>query len=200
MGISLYNLAQQVTTKTGKGTWQENIQAVRNAYSFIVKREWYTAKGLDVNEINGAFIVSFKNQIPTFDSDLKQYYIEIPSTYLGLPQENGINSVAYMSELDVSFVMCNIATVGRLNSIKAGVMGGIQIFYVTNDSSGSMRMYFPRMNSQTALPIFLAFTLALDTYDIDAPLNIPADIQNDIVNMVIALYTPQQTPINEQIK
>ena len=199
--VSIYNLAQQITTKTGKGTWQEVEQAVRNAYSAVVKREWYTAKGLDINEINGAFIVSFKNQIPILDTELKQYYITIPSTYLGLPQENGINTVAYMSELDVSFVMCNIATVGRLNSIKAGVMGGIQLFYVANDGdNGSMRMYFPRMNNQTALPIFLAFTLALDTYDVDAPLNIPADIQNEIVNMVIALYTPQPTPINEQIK
>ena len=198
--ISLYNIAQQAQRKIEKASWQEILQATRNCYASVVKQEWYEAKGLDVNEIQGAFIVTFKNIKIQLDKDLNQYFIEIPSTYLGLPQENGINWVCFMTDLDNCFVMCNAGTIGRMNQIQAGVMGGDQLYYVVN-SDNSMRMYLPRMNNECCLkPILLRLTLALDTYNVDAPLNVPPNIQKQIVDMVVASFAPLSAPINENIK
>ena len=181
--ITLYNIAEQVKAKTGKGTWQEVIQEVRNAYSYIAKGIWFENKKNDVGEVDGAFVISFKNQQPKLDTDLNKYYVDISSTYLQLPQECGVVSVSYMSEIETNFVMVNSGSYGRLSRIKAGVMGGRQLYYVDN-----MKMFFPRMTNITSTPLMVRLALALDEVDVDAPLNISATIQESIVNLVVSKY------------
>lgn len=192
---SLNNITQQVQRQTRKGTWQEILKEVRKAYASAVKLMWYESKSQDIHEINGEFQIPFENQQPVLNPTNNRYYIDINTSYLGLPQESGIVSVAYMSAMDDYFVLCNAGTVGRMNEIQAGCMGGSQLYYTQND-----KMYFPRMNQSTALPINLILALGLDDYDVDAPINIPDNIQKTIVDMVVQVYTPVQQAINENIK
>jgi hypothetical protein len=201
MAISLFNLSQQVSLKTGKGMSQQVIQDVRNAYATCMKQLWFESKNLDVSEINGTFIFQFPNITPIYDTVLKQYYIEAPSSYIALPQENGINWICYMSEPDLCFVMCNAGTIGRLNQILAGVMGGQQLYYPMFDTLKNKQVFvFPRMTNATCNKIMIRLTLALDTVSTDAPLDIPPNVQDMIVTMVVAKYLPEQPVINEKIK
>ena len=195
MAISLYNLAQQSQKLTGKASWQEVIQATRNAYAYVVKGIWFENKKMDVGTIDGGFIISFPDQQPILDQTTSSYYINISSTYLQLPQESGIVSVSYMSSINTNFVLTNSGTVGRLSRIKAGVMGGRQLYYTDN-----MRMYFPRMNDATKLPVMVRLAVALDSVDVDSPLNISPNVQAQIVQMVVQLYNPTVQQVNENIK
>lgn len=193
MGVSLNNIAQQVQVQTNKGSWQEIRQSVREAYAFIVKSIWFENKKMDVGELNGNFIVTFTNQTPAIDPVINQYYVDISSTYLDLPQECGIISVCYMTEQNINFVRTNAGSYSRLSRITAGVMGGRQLYYVDN-----MKMYFPRMVQPK--DVMLRLALALDNIDVDAPLNVSPDIQKQIVDMVVAVWNPQVAQPNEKIR
>lgn len=195
MGISINNIAQQIQKKTGKGTPQEVRQDVRKSYATAVRNYWFENKKNDVGELDGALIIPFTDT-PILDTNLNYYYINLQSTYVQLPQECGIVRVCYVSEPDKDFILTNVANVGSLNSIKAGVMGGRQLYYTEG-----MRMYFPRMTATTNLPVISRFALALDNIDVDASLNISPDLQDIIVQMCIAKYNPPtEVPINEKIK
>ena len=193
MAVTLYQLSETIKKSVPKGSWQELINEVRKAYAFVVKAIWFENKKVDVGELDGAFVITFKNQTPVLDAVEGRYYIDLQSTYIQLPQESGIVSVCYMTEPNVNFVLTNAGTVGRLSRIKAGVMGGRELYYVDNK-----KMYFPRMRASK--DVMLRLGLALDNYDVDEPLNIPTNVQEQITQMVIAKYVPQVAPINEKIK
>jgi hypothetical protein len=193
---SLYNLAQQIQSKTGgKGTWQELISDVKKTYAFVVKQIWYENKGQGVGEVDGAFIIPFLNQQPIINTTTNTYYIDLLSSYVTLPQEGGVVSVSYMGSPNTNFVLTNAGSVGRLSNITAGVMGGRQLYYIEG-----MKMYFPRMNRATSLPLITRFAVALDNVDVDESLNIPPDVQEQIVNLCIQKYLPQAEMINQNIK
>jgi hypothetical protein len=192
---TLYNIATQVQRLTNKGSWQEILQSVRNNYAFVVKGIWFENKKMDVGTIDGGFIISFPDQQPIKDIITNKYYVNISSTYLQLPQESGIVSVSYMSEPDTNFVLTNSGTVGRLSRIKAGVVGGRQLYYTDN-----MKMVFPRMTNTTSLPIMLRLAVAVDTIDVDEQINISPNIQAQIIQLVVQQFTTSVQPINENIK
>ena len=194
---SLYNIAQQVVLKTGKGYWQEVIQDVREAYASAVKQIWYENKKMNIGELDGAFIIPFTEQTPLLDDTTCKYYLDLTSSYVQLPQEGGLVSVSYMSAPDVNFVLVNAGTYGRLKNIKAGLMGGRQIYYAEN-----AKLWFPRMTDTTNMPLIVRLGLAIDDYDVDKPINVPNNVQEQIVQMCVQKYVtpPTETPINKAIK
>jgi hypothetical protein len=193
--VSINNLAQQVLKKTGRGSLQEIRQDVRKSYAFAVKQLWYEAKKEGVSELNGAFIFPFVDHQPILDEAQNRYYIDLQSNYIDLPQEGGLVSVSYMSCPETNFVLCNAGSVGRLSRIKAGLMGGRQLYYPE-----STKLYFPRMISTSALPLIARIGIAIDDYDVDANINIPLNVQEQIVQSVIMKYATVPESINEAIK
>jgi hypothetical protein len=197
MATSLYSIAQRVQLKTKKGSWQEILADVRSTYAYVVKSIWFENKKMDIGELDGSFIIPFYDQTPILDSVSNLYYIDLQSSYVQLPQEGGLISVSYMNTPNTNFVLVNAGTASRLSNIKAGVMGGRQVYYVLNT-----RMFFPNMSNTTNLPLLVKLGCAIDDYDVDAIINIPNNLQEQIIDMCILKYnTPaMDKPINEQIK
>jgi hypothetical protein len=197
MAVSLYQLAQRVQRKTGKGTWNEVIADVRSCYAFVVKNVWFENKKMDIGELDGSFIIPFYNQMPILDTTTNLYSVDLQSNYVQLPQEGGLVSVSYMNKPNTNFVLVNAGTASRLSNIKAGVMGGRQTYYVLNT-----KMYFPNMNNTTNLPVLVKLGCAIDNYDVDATINISPNLQEQIVDMCIAKYIQPNIdePINAKIK
>lgn len=198
---SLYKIAEQVQAIIGKGNLQAIIESVKDVYASQCKLSYYEGKAEGVNEINGVFIYTFKNIVPELDCDLDLYYITVPSSYLNLPNEMGINQVSFMKGQNKAFVRVGASNWGMWTNLKSGILGNNQIYFTEQEVgfSGS-KIFFPNMTIDNMGNILLKLTVALDTTDVDADLNIPPNIVDTIVNAVMAKYAPKVDPVPDNLK
>jgi len=177
---SINKIAEQCKYMLGAGDIQPLIASVIDCYSSAVKREWYENKQDGISEIDGAFIYTFGRDgslTPMLDLTTDTYYIVIPSSYLRLPAEMGVNQVSFIKGQNKPFIRVGAASVGMWSGLLAGVMGGHQTYYVEGT-----RMYFPKMTNMTNGNLMLKLSVALDDVDIDEELNIPRSVVDNIVN------------------
>lgn len=189
---SLYKIAEKCILIVPKIPIQALLSSVVDVYASMAKKEWYENKADGVSEVDGTFIYTFGKSsplVPEVDTDTDLYYITIPSSYLRLPHEMGINSVSFMKEQNYPFV--RITSTGLWNNLKANVFK--QTYMVEGN-----RLYFPKMTSVNKGNILLKMAIALDTADVDQQLNIPPNMVDEIVNIVVAKYQPKEpkTPEN----
>ena len=189
---SLYKIAEKCILIVPKVPIQALLSSVVDVYASMSKKEWYENKADGVSEVDGTFIYTFGKSSPLVqevDTDKDLYYITIPSSYLRLPHEMGINSVSFMKEQNYPFV--RITSTGLWNNLKSNVFK--QTYMVEGN-----RLYFPKMTSVNKGNILLKMAIALDTADVDQQLNIPPNMVDEIVNIVVAKYQPKEpkTPEN----
>lgn len=187
---SLLKIAEQCKFLLGAGEIQPLIASVIDCYSSQVKKEVYENKAEDFGEIDGTFIYTYgkdNSLTPILDLATDMYYIVIPSSYVRLPGEYGINSVSFIKGQTKPFIRVGASSVGMWSNLLASVLGGHQTYFAENT-----RMYFPKMTNMTNRNIMLKLTVALDNVDVDEPLNIPRSTIDAIVNMVVQKFAPRK--------
>ncbi len=200
---SLQQIGEKVLNIIGKGDLQSIIASVIDVYASQVKLAWYEGKAEGESNVSGVFVYTFKNQMPEFDCSMDLYFITVPSSYLSLPNETGINQVSFMKGQTKPFVRVSAASWGLYFGLKAGNFAGNDTYFVEQDiHSESSRMYFPKLDTVTfdkmvedKTGFLLKLTVALDTTDVEAELNIPPNIVDNIVNTVVMKFQPKIEPI-----
>ncbi len=187
IGTSIYGIAERCKLILPGEDIQALTALVIDAYSSQVRLSFYENKNDGVSEIDGAFIFTFKDQVPVLDISTDIYYIVIPSSYLRLPHEMGINMVAFAKGQTKEFIRVGSGSVSMWANLKAGLLGGSQTYLVEGN-----RMYFPKMTNTTNGNLLLKLAVALDNVDVDEELNIPRSIVDTIVSMVVNKFRPQQ--------
>jgi len=191
---SIYQIAEKCRLILGKGSIQALTSYVKDAYASVVKASWYENKQNDVSEVDGVFIYTFTDVVPILDISRDQYYIVVPSSYLRLPNEMGINMVCFMKGQSSPFVRLNSGSVGMWANIKANVLGGGQTYFIEG-----ARAYFPKMTSLTNANLMLKMAIALDSVDVEEQLNIPPDVVDSIVTMVVQKIAPKEATKPENL-
>lgn len=192
MGVSLYRVAEQCRLILGDrvSSVQALIPAVIDAYAFVAKKAWYEQTVFDEMQIDGSLINVFENILPSYDSVREVYYITIPSTYLMLPHQAGINWVSTMKDKE-SWVL--VKNWGMFSGLKASLMGGRQIYQVEGN-----RILFPKMTNRISdCPLILKLAIAYDNIDPYEKLNIAPNLITDIINIVTAPLMPKEDPITK---
>lgn len=194
---SIYSIAEKCQVVIGpKVGMQVIISSVVDSYAVCVKKAWFEGKADGDGSISGVFIYPFKNLVPVKDTDYDLFYIDVPSSYLQLPHQMGINSVSFMKGQNDPFILTGAASFGIDNTSLAGCLGGWQTYFV----EGS-KMYFPKMTqdivNSDGCKILLKLTIALDTVDVEEQLNVPPNIVNDIVVMVSQPYMQKTNPVEK---
>lgn len=200
---SLFLIAEKVKNIIGKGDIQSIISSVVDVYASQVSKSWYEGKQDGISEIQGVYIYTFKNITPELDCGMDLYFITIPSSYLSLPNEMGINTVSFMKGQTKPFVRVGSASWGLFANLKAGALGGNNFYFVENDVLvENSRMYFPKFDTvlvnqmiADSTGILLKLAIALDTTDVEAELNIPPNKVDEIVNAVILKFQPKVDPV-----
>ena len=185
---SIYSIAEKCKYIAGKGNLQAISSMVIDAYATVVRNSWFENKAVDLNEVDGVFIYTFKNLVPQLDSDLNYYYIEKPSSAIRLPNELGINQVSFMQGQTSPFARINAGSLGLWSNLKSYALGGLQTYY-----EEGTRMYFPKMNQSTNGNILLKMAIALDTVDVEEELLIPPDVVDSIVSLVVEKLNPKES-------
>lgn len=191
---SIYSLAEQSRIILGKGDMQSIIASVVDVYGSLAQKNWYENRADGVSEVDGVFLVPFKNITPILDLSTDMYYIVNPSSYLRLPNEMGINYVGFSKGQTKPFVRISAGSIGIWSSLKAYALGGSQIYFIEG-----IRTYFPKMTSSTNGDIMVRYAIAFDQIDVEADLQIPPNIANEIVDMVVAKFSIKTPVVPEKL-
>jgi len=189
--ISLYRVAEQCQVILEKRVpIQVLVVSVVDAYGYIAKQQWYENTAQDTQQVDGSFLSVFTNLDPLYDSDRDLYYIVIPSTYLVLPHEMGVNWVSTMKDRE-SWI--KVQNWGMFSGIKASLMGSRQVYQIEGN-----KMLFPKMTKKNnTCPLLLKLAIAYDTIDPYEELNIGPNIINDIINIVVKPYMVKDNPVEK---
>jgi hypothetical protein len=181
MLTSLYSIAEQCRLITdNRVSIQALTTSVKNAYAQIAKKYWFEGTQFDDQNLDGSFLYTFNSVVPILDCDRDMYYIVMPSSYLVLPHEIGINWVSYMKDR-TSFV--RVQNWGIFSQLQSAVMGGREAY----DIEGN-KMWFPKMTSDNTGPILLKLAIALDAVEPEEELNIAPNIVQEIIMLVVSPY------------
>lgn len=187
---SLFKISEQCKLITGdRVSIQVLTEAVKNAYATVAKKQFYENAAFDSTELNGSFIYTFNSQVPILDCDRDMYYLIIPSSYLELPHQIGVNWVSFMKDRRSFSLVTNW---GIFEGLQASVMGGRQVYEIEGN-----RMWFPKMTSTNTGPLLLRLAIALDEVDVEEELSIAPNIITDIISLVTQPYMVKIEPENE---
>lgn len=185
---NLYKIAEKARViLEDRATVQILLSFVESAYGNVARKRWFENTQFDEQQVDGVFITTFKGLKPILDLERDMFYIIIPSSYLMLPHQAGINWVANMKDR-TSYV--RVSNWGLYENIKAGIMGGRQVYEVDGN-----RMYFPKMTkSDSKCELILKLSVALNNVDPYEELNIPVDMEDEIVTMVVSMFIQKPNP------
>ena len=187
---SLYKISEQCRVITDKRvSIQVLLEAVKNAYAAVAKKQFYDNTTFDSTELNGSFIYTFPKVVPEFDCDRDMWYLTITSSYLELPHQMGVNWVSLMQERE-SWVL--VTNWGIFRNLLSSGMGGRNVYEIEGK-----RMWFPKMTSLNTGPVLLKLAIALDTVDPEEELNIAPNMVNDIITIVTQPYMVKDNPIEK---
>lgn len=179
---SVYRIAEQCRVVLKDVERQVLIAAVQDCLGTVVKNSWYENKQDGIAEVDGVFIYTFGKTValtPTLEASTGLYYITIPSSYVRLPNEMGINQVSFLTTQTAPFVRISSANYGMWAGLKAYELGGLQTYFVEGT-----KMYFPKMVVGTVANILLKLSVAYSTLDVREEFNIPPDVINQVIIMV----------------
>lgn len=208
MNVTLYGLADQCKRILYSGnsapkrniTPQELIISVTQQFAYIVKTSYWQNKAEGVNEINGSFIYSFKNVPIKYDEDLCQYYSELPSSYIDLPNEIGIQYVNVMQSDNKKQSQTEpmVRVFNGFSQMSRGLaLENLQTrkaFY----TEGNNLIYIGMDEEKAKLNALIKLAVSLQGIDEDTVINIAPEIQAHIIDTVVKQYlVEKQIPVDK---
>lgn len=194
---SIFSIAEEIKSLLGnRFIVQEFIAPVVDAYATAAKLNFYEGRQNELSDLDGSFLYTFK-KLPILNDG--QYYITIPSTYLVLPHQTGINYVSFDGSTQ-EFVMIGSTGWSFYSGIDASGMGGMQPYEINGDN-----MYFPNMTAadlttldNTTKTIKIKLAVALDTTNVRQQINISPVMKKQIIDIVVKDYSikPAELPEN----
>ncbi len=195
----LAELAQRRINKGNQGPnedigIQEVFIHITQAFGTVVKASYFIDKNDGITEVKGTFVYSFKNIVPVLDADLQMYYCVLPSSYLDLPREMGIQYVNFMQSGNPD--QPQTRPMLRVPNNWAAMSVGLAVaslqtrtpFYVEGNS-----LYFPKMTATDATKnLLIKLAVSLDGIDEDTQINVPPEIASAVVDMVVAKFMPEK--------
>lgn len=166
-------------------TVQELMIAINQAFASAVKLNWYNNKNEGVSEVDGAFVYTFKNVPIAKDADLDLFYSVLPSSYVALPHELGIQMVAFMHSQDKPIIRVPNGFQALSRGLAVGNLECRKGFYVDGD-----RVYYMHVDSGEAeKTVLMRIAVTLDSLEDDQDVNIPPDVVDMIIESTLKRYT-----------
>ena len=198
-----YKLAEQAQRILSGGTptddsqisLQELMIAVSQAFASVVRRNYFEGKAVGEPHVNGAFIYSFNDIVVNKDVNKSLYYSELPSTTVTLPYDMGVYQISRMKDQRSSFIPLQNGFSALFEGLKSFKLEGRIGYYLENG-----RVYYENMDVKNKVDTVLMKLIApIGSVSDEDDINIPDDMQLEIVTMAIQIYaTEQQIPHDEQ--
>lgn len=172
---------------------EELVIYVDQAFTRYIKQSFYENRQEGSRYINGSFIYSFAEDVQ-YDTIRKRYYANIPSTYVNLPLGIGLYQVSPIEDEYNSMIPVNPNFMAMTSGLAVGNLENNKGYFVENT-----RMIFVNIDSTDKLKTVLVKLVGgIQAEESMDNIDISADAQADLVEMVVRLYTQQdQTAIDD---
>ncbi len=173
---------------------QELIISVSQAFATVVKLSFFANKNDGYSELSGQFIYSFKNVPIVYDEDLTQYYSVLPSSYIDLPHEIGIQFIGLMKSGNTAQSQTEpmVRVFNGFPQLARGLaletLQTRKAFYV----EGSNIIYLGMTAKLAELNVLMKLAVSLEGIDEDTQISLSPEIQKQIIDMVVAQYMPEK--------
>ncbi|MDB4301931.1 hypothetical protein N9924_00040 [bacterium] len=165
---------------------EELVLYVDQVFTRYIKQSFYENRQEGSRYMNGAFIYSFIEDVQ-YDTIRKRHYADIPSTYVNLPLGIGLYQVSPVEDEYNSMIPVNPNFMAMSNGLAVGNLEGKKGYFVENTT-----MIFVNVPTTYEMKSVLIKLVGGIQGDVDAEnIDIPADAQAEMVQMVVGLYTQQ---------
>ena len=172
---------------------EELVLYVDQVFTRYIKQSFYENRQEGSRYMNGAFIYSFIEDVQ-YDTIRKRHYADIPSTYVNLPLGIGLYQVSPVEDEYNSMIPVNPNFMAMTQGLAVGNLEGKKGYFVENTT-----MIFVNIPSTYEMKSVLIKLVGGIQGEVDPEnIEIPVDIQAEMVEMVVRLYTQQgQTEIDD---
>lgn len=162
-------------------------------FASVVKRVFFEGKAEGEVGVNGDFVYSFNNQDILEDTVKDMYYSKIPASTVALPHDIGFFFVGMQKNQKDAFVRVPNQFLSLYNGLAAETLENRQGYYIEAN-----RIYYPNMDdSNKKEKVLMKLIAPLGGLDDEAEINVPLDIQEEIVKKTVEMYAAEQnTPID----
>ena len=195
---SYTRIAEQVERIIGKFTQespvtrQELILHVKQRIARKTMERFYSTKSEEVAVVDGALVVPFKGVPVQYDNDENNYFIELPSSSTSLLYGMNIKDVAPSKNPKKAYIPVINGFNGLYEGMDSSRLQNRTGYYPEND-----RLVFVNMDiTNNPESVNLRIVAPLDGVDDEARVNIPSDMQAEIVVEIASLYGGQKQEVN----
>lgn len=187
-------LAEQAMRKNAGGNISDDyrfdirevVLMVRQVFAGVMRIRYFQNKAEDNSDINGDLIYSFKNIEVKEESDTGRLYSDIPRGSIDLPNGVVVRHISPMKELNKPFVPVANSFSSLYRGLGAANLQGRIGFYLENGKA-----FYENLCPKDQLKeVFVKVVLPLDSIDEDDEINIPDDIQLEVVTRVVEMMQP----------
>jgi len=193
---SKYNIAERALRTISGGNVtadsqvdiRDLIQAISPILSVALKNSWFQQKAEGQASVNGDYVYSFDDIIPVFDDRKKMYYLELPSTYIDLPNHTGVTMVAKMESQDMPYIPVTQEFLSLSRGLHITNLQGRKPCFIENT-----KIYLPKLKAvESTCHHLVKLVCGMDEVDEMESLNIPTDIQAFVVDALVQKFSVQQ--------
>lgn len=166
-------------------TQRQVILHILQARDALIRQDLYESMKIGEKELDPAFLWTYKNLVPQYDSEMDIYYIDLPVNVASLPNDMGLYSVRPMK----GFTAQNKTEYIRVPNGSWGIMPDWYEGLMVYTFKGGKRVEFPnmgQMQAQTQLVADLVPESIQGISDTD-PLPMPSYMEDIIVRKVLEL-------------
>lgn len=180
------------TTTDTEVRLEELVIFVDQAYAAYIKNAYWENRNDGENYVNGNFVFYFSEDVK-FDSKKNRYYISIPSSFVSLPNGMGIYSVTPNGDDDDFFVPINLQVQAMSSGLNISFVNKRKSYYVQGNN-----LYICNIAPDFSLTKLNVGLVGGIQGDQDIDYNLSMDIQQQLVSMVVEMYSLQaQAPKDE---
>lgn len=187
---SISQISEQIMLILGKRGEDSDVDvreirlAVRQSAAQAVRMRWFEGKNTDgFGEVDGSLVSKFDNEPVVMDGE--EFYTTMPANPVDIPGGVGIRSVAPMKGLKQPYRPVPNGFCGLHEGLESFSLEGRIGFFLDGD-----RIYYVGMSEDNKPDnVRISMVLGIDSLEDDQEINIPSDMQGDIINYVVQLYS-----------
>lgn len=161
---------------------------VEQCFASLIKMNLFANKQEGEATINGDFVYSFDNVEILNDDTKGLYYCLIPGSTIALPYDLGVHQVSLQKDQSDVFVRVPNGFSGLYSGLESFSMESRNVYYLESD-----RLIFPSLEPEDRVGgVLLKMIAPLSAIDNDTEINIPLDMQHEIVRKAAEMYVAQQ--------
>jgi hypothetical protein len=166
----------------------EIILYIEQCFASIVKMNYFAGKAEGESTINGDFIYDFDNVDIVKDANKDMFYSKVPASTISLPYDIGFYHVSLQKDQRNAFVRVPNGFNSLYRDLPSARLEGRMGYFVERN-----RIYYVNMsNADNPEKALIKLVAPLGSVDDDDEVNIPLDVQHQIVEKSVQMFMAEQ--------